>query len=108
MVYKSISKQAPTYLAAMFDKLSDSGKRELCNTKTNLALRRCKSAFGQKCLSYKGAKLWNDLPTKTKTSKRYEEFKNISATAAVNAISISPALVNLICILGTFVFQLVY
>ena len=64
MVYKSITDQAPAYLAAMFIKLSDSSKRELCNTKTYLAVPRCKSAFGQKCFSYKGAKLWNDLSTK--------------------------------------------
>ena len=75
MVYKSVNDQAPTYLEAMFVKLSDSSKRELRNTETYLAVPRCKSAFGQKCFSYKGAKLWNDLSTKVKTSKTYEVFK---------------------------------
>ena len=75
MVYKSVHDQAPTYLADMFDKLSDLDKRELRNTKTDLAVPHCKSAFGQKCFSYKGAKLWNDLSTKVKSSKTYEVFK---------------------------------
>ena len=75
MVYKSVHDQAPTYLADMFDKLSDLGKRELRNTKTDLAVPHRKSAFGQKCFSYKGAKLWNDLSTKVKSSKTYEVFK---------------------------------
>ena len=55
MVFKSVNNQASTYFAAMFDKLSDSGKREIRNTKRDLAVPRCKSAFGQKCLLYKGA-----------------------------------------------------
>ena len=88
MVYKSVNDQAPTYLAAMFVKLSDSSKRELRNTKTDLAVPRCKSAFGQKCFSYKGAKLWNDLSTKVKHPKRTKYSKNVSATSAVNASSL--------------------
>ena len=75
MVYKSVNDQAPAYLAEMFVKLSDSGKRELRNTKTDLVIPRCKSAFGQKRFSYKGAKLWNDLSTKVKSSNTYEVFK---------------------------------
>ena len=64
MVYKSVNNQAPIYLTEMFVRLSDACKRELRNTETDLAVprRKCrKSAFGQKCFSYKGAKLWNDL-----------------------------------------------
>ena len=55
MVYKSVHDQAPIYLADMFDKLSDLDKRELRNTKTDLAVPHRKSALGQKCFSYKGA-----------------------------------------------------
>ena len=69
MVYKSVNGQAPTYLAEMFIRLSDSSKRQLRNTKTDLTIPRRKSAFGQKCFSYKGAKLWNDLSTEVKSSK---------------------------------------
>ena len=39
------------------------------------SLRSIESDDGQKCFSYKGAKLWNDLSTKVKTSKTYEVFK---------------------------------
>ena len=83
----------------MFDKLSDLDKRELRNTKTDLAVPHRKSAFGQKCFSYKGAKLWNDLSTKVKSSKTYEVFKNVSATSAVNASSLSPDIAIFILIL---------
>ena len=75
MVYKSVNDQAPADLAAMFVKLSDSGKKELRNTKTDLAIPRCKSTFGQKFFSYKGAELWNDPPTKVRSSNTYEVFK---------------------------------
>ena len=73
--YTSVNDQAPAYFAAMFVKLSDSGKRELRNTRTDLVIPRCKSAFGQKCFSYKGTKLWNDLFTKVKSSNTYVVFK---------------------------------
>ena len=75
MVYKSVNNQAPIYLTEMFVRLSDACKRELRNTKTDLAVPRRKSAFGQKCFSYKGAKLWNDLSVEVKSSKSYEIFK---------------------------------
>ena len=68
MVYKSVNDQAPSYLAEMFVRLSHSSRRELGNTKTDLAVPRRKSAFGQKCFSYKGAKLWNDLSTEVNSS----------------------------------------
>ena len=75
MVYKSVNDQAPAYLAAMFVEFSVSGKRELRNTKTDLAIPRCRSAFGQKCFSYKSSKLWNDLSTVVKSSNTCEVFK---------------------------------
>ena len=63
------------YLTEMFARLSDTCKRELRNTKTDLTVPRRKSAFGQKCFLYKGAKLWNDLSIEVKSSKSYEIFK---------------------------------
>ena len=75
MVYKSVNDQAPIYLTEMFARLSDTCKRELRNTKTDLTVPRRKSAFGQKCFSYEGAKLWNDLSIEVKSSKSYEIFK---------------------------------
>ena len=75
IVYKSVNDLAPKYPAEMLVRLSDSSKRELRNNKTNLAVPRRKAAFGQKCFSYKGAKLWSDLFTEVKSSKTYEIFK---------------------------------
>ena len=46
-----------------------------CNAKTDLAVPLRKSAFGQKCFSYKAAKLWNDLSVAAKSLKSYEIFK---------------------------------
>ena len=51
--------QAPTYSTEMFIRLSDSCTREPCNAKPDLSVPYCKSAFGQKCFSYKGPKRVN-------------------------------------------------
>ena len=75
MVYKSVNNQAPIYHTEMFARLSDICKRELCNTKTDLTVPRRKSAFSQKCFSYKGAKLWNYLSVEVKSLKSYEIFR---------------------------------
>ena len=71
MVYKSVNNQAPIYLTEMFIRLSDACKRELRNSKTEFAVPSRKSVFVQKCLSYNGAKLWNDLSIEVKSSKSY-------------------------------------
>ena len=75
MVHKSVNKQAPIYRTEMFVRLSDACKRELRNTKTDLAIPLRKSAFGQKGFLYKGAKLWNDPSVEAKSSKSYEICK---------------------------------
>ena len=61
MVYKSIDDLGPTYLTEMFSRLSDTCKRELRNTQSDLEIPMQKSANGQKCFSYKGVKMWNCL-----------------------------------------------
>ena len=80
----------------MFVRLSDACKRELHNTKTDLAVPRRKSAFGQKCFSYKGAKLWNDLSVEVKSSKSYKIFKNVSTMPTPNADSLFHVIVSII------------
>ena len=57
MVYKSINDLAPMYLTGMFSRLSDTSKRELSNTRSDLEIPMQKSANGQKCFSYKDAKM---------------------------------------------------
>ena len=37
----------------------------------------CKSCNGQRCFSYRGAKMWNDLPEKTKQTSSLYCFKKI-------------------------------
>ena len=44
MVYKSLNDQAPIYLTEMLVRLSEKCKRELCNTKTDLAIPCRKTA----------------------------------------------------------------
>ena len=95
MVYKSANNQAPINLTEMFLWLSDACKRELCNTKTDLAVPRCKSAFGQKGSSYKGDKLWNDLSVEVKSSKSYEIFKKVTTMPTPNADSLFRVIVSI-------------
>ena len=46
MVYQSINDLAPTYLTEMFSRLSDTCKRELRNTRSDLELPMRKSVNG--------------------------------------------------------------
>ena len=75
MVYKSVYKQDPIYLTEIFARLSDACKGDPRNAKTDFAVPLRKSAFGQKCFSYNGAKLWDDLSVEVKSSKSHEIFK---------------------------------
>ena len=100
MVYKSVSNQTPIYLTEMFVRLSSARKRKLGDTKTDLPVPRPESAFGQKCFSYKGAKLWNDLSVEVISSRSYEIFKNVSTMPTPNADSFFRVIVSitLICL----------
>ena len=82
MVYKSINDLAPTYLTEMFSRLSDTCKRELRNTRSDLEIPMRKSANGQKCFSYKGATMWNRLSLESKLSPTLKTFKKSIANHA--------------------------
>ena len=82
MVYKSINDLAPTYLTEMFSRLSDTNKRELRNTRSELAIPMRKSANGQKSFSYKGATMWNHLSLESKLSPTLKTFKESIANLA--------------------------
>ena len=75
MVYKSINDLVPTYLTEMFSRLSDTSKRELRNTRSDLEIPMRKSANGQKCFSYKGTTTWNCLSQESKLSSTLKTFK---------------------------------
>ena len=78
MVYKSINDLAPTYLTEMFSRISDTCKRELRNTRSDIEIPMRKSANGQTCFSYKGAKMWNCLSLESKLSPTLKTFKKHS------------------------------
>ena len=68
----------------MFSRLSDSSKRELGNTRSDLEIPMRKSANGQKCFSYKGATMWNRLSQESKLSPTLKTFKKSIANHAFN------------------------
>ena len=76
MVFKSLNELAPQYLCNLFTKNSQCSSRNLRNTETDLRLPKKKSAIGQKCFSFRGAKLWNSLPAESKKASSLISFKN--------------------------------
>ena len=51
-----------------------------CNpplTETDLRLPKKRSANGQKCFSFRGAKIWNSLPAESKTASSLNSFKKL-------------------------------
>ena len=75
MVYKSLNGLAPQYMSDLFTRNSACSSRNLRNTKTDLRLPRKTSANGQKCFSYRGAKLWNNLSAEIKQAPSFAVFK---------------------------------
>ena len=75
MVYRSINNKAPNYLTSFFERLSQNTIRELRNTKTDLKLPLLKISSGQKCFSYRGARLWNKLSADAKNVQTQILFK---------------------------------
>ena len=75
MVYKSLHKLAPQYLCDLFTRNSVGCSRNLRNTATDLRLPMKNSQNGQKCFSYRGARLWNGLSAESKTAPSLNVFK---------------------------------
>ena len=75
MVFKSLNDLAPQYLCNLFTRNSACAPRNLRNTETDLRLPKKNSANGQKCFSFRGAKLWNSLPAEAKTASSLNGFK---------------------------------
>ena len=75
MVYKSINGLAPQYMSHLFTRNSACSSRNLRNTKTDLRLPMKTSANGQKCFSYRGAKLWNSPSAEIKQAPSFAVFK---------------------------------
>ena len=87
MVYLSMNNEAPSYFTSLFERSSQNTVRELRNTKTDLKLPLLKTSSGQKCFSYRGARLWNNLSADAKNAQTKFQFKNaynISKESFVN------------------------
>ena len=61
MVFKSLNQLAPECLYGIFTRNSLCSSYSLHNTATDLRLPKKTSSNGQRCFSYRGAKLWNGL-----------------------------------------------
>ena len=70
MVYKSLNELAPENLGNIFYKLSDVHTMVLRDTKSNLAVSKMRTAYGQKSFAYRGAKAWNKLDSEMKFNNR--------------------------------------
>ena len=77
MVYRSINNEATDYLSTLFERLSQNTIKELRKTKTDLKLPLLKTSNGQKCFSYRGARLWNNLSVNVKKAQTPYQFKKI-------------------------------
>ena len=77
MVNRSINNEAPEYLSTFFERLSQNTIKELRNTKTDLKLPILKTSTGQKCFSYRGARLWNNLSANVKRAQTQYQLKKI-------------------------------
>ena len=75
MVFKSLNKLAPQYLCDLFTRNSLCSSYSLRNTGTDLRLSKKRSSNGQRCFSYRGAKLWNGLSTESKQATSLYSFK---------------------------------
>ena len=75
MVFKSLNELAPQYMCDLFTRNSLCSSYSLRNTGTDLRLPMKRSNNGQKCFSYRGAKLWNSLPAESKQATSLYSFK---------------------------------
>ena len=75
MVFKSLNELAPQYLGSLFKRNSQCSTRHLRNTETDLRVPKKTSANGQKCFSFRGAKLWNSLSAESKEASSLNIFK---------------------------------
>ena len=69
MVFRSLKGDAPSYMNDMFTRVNNAADRSLRNAEVNLRL-----PLGQKCFSYRGAKLWNSIGTEAKNFSTLRTF----------------------------------
>ena len=75
VTFKSLKNLAPKYLCELFNENSACSSRNLHNTNTDVRLPKKNTAKGQKAFSFRGAKIWNSLPTEAKLAPSLYRFK---------------------------------
>ena len=75
MVFKFLNQLASEYLWSLFTRNSLCSSYSLRNTGTDLRLRKKRLSNGQRCFSYRGAKLWNRLSAESKQATSLYSFK---------------------------------
>ena len=76
IAFKSINNLAPQYLIDLFTRNSLSSSHNLRNTDSDVQIPKKKASNGQKCFSYRGAKVWNSLPRHAKQTSSISRFKS--------------------------------
>ena len=89
VVFKSLNELAPQYLSSLFKRNSQCSTRCLRNTETDLRIPKKTSANGQKCFSFRGAKLLNSLSAESKQASSPNSIvaMSIRQSSNVNVIS---------------------
>ena len=75
MVFKALNGYAPQYLTELFSRNSQNSVHNLRNTSNDLKLPLMKTATGQRCFSFRGAKYWNSLSVESKKAVNLASFK---------------------------------
>ena len=75
MVFKSVNGLSPQYLSELFVTSSTNACYNLRRTTTDLRLPKKLSSNGQKSFSFRGAALWNSLPSESKQASNLLTFK---------------------------------
>ena len=73
--YKFFNNQEPIYMEDIF-KMQSTNRSSRFTHGSKLYLPLRKHDYGQNCLSYRGATIWNGLKAKIKNSKSCNSFKH--------------------------------
>ena len=75
LIFKTLNGRAPQYLTEPFSRNSQGSLHTLRNTSTDVKLPLYKTVNGQKCLSFRSAKYWNNLSPEPKQAVTLYSFK---------------------------------
>ena len=86
MMYRTLNGQAPLYLKEKYTRLCDKTKYDLRNGETNLAIPKPRTESFKKSFEYRGARVWNALPTEAKAASSLNCFKQmLESTSSFSA-----------------------